>query len=140
MTLVASDFLPRLNDIIITPVSYIIFAKFLLFATDLLAVVSYRCYFPPFFFWFPPFFSSESCFSLLFPTCLDSIFSFSNSNYVFSDSFLPLFLQFEIKFENELGELPPPLIGPSPHNFSDFHSLTFSNSLATRRRRRFGAN
>ena len=77
--------------------------------------------------------SSRLFFILIFSHILDSFFCFSNSNYVFSDSFLPLFLQFEIKFENELGELPPPLIGPSPHNFSDFHPLTFSNSLATRR-------
>jgi hypothetical protein len=39
---------------------------------------------------------------------LDSFFSFSNSNYFFLDSFLDSFFQFEIKFENKLGELPPP--------------------------------
>ncbi len=88
--------------------------EFLLFATEFLAVVRYRCYFPPFFFWFPPFFSSQRCFSLLFPTCLYSIFSFSNSNFVFSESFFHSFLEFEIKFENELGELPPPLIPNRP--------------------------
>ena len=46
----------------------------------------------------PAFFFIPKLFLVILSHILDSFFSFSNSNYFFSDSFSDSFLQFEIKF------------------------------------------